>query len=310
MALPPIHFIDRVTGTEKVEKVYGARALALLYGDDVLSRLFGPVLLHTLAKWSLFSRLYGWWQRQSWTRRKVAPFIDAYQIDTDEFLKPAESYRCFDDFFIRELKPEARPIVDDPSVAVTPADGRYYCYQDIDACDGFVVKGRRFDIGKLLGDPELAERYRGGSMVLVRLCPTDYHRFHFPVGGIPDRVKLIAGWLYSVNPAAIRHNVQIFTENKRTVTTVDSPGFGTVGMVEVGATNVGSIRQTYIAGRDYGKGDEKGFFSFGGSAMVLLFEKGRIVFDADLLNATERGVETRCLLGQSLGRAPATTAQL
>ena len=139
--------------------------------------------------------------------------------------------------------------------------------------------------------------------MIARLCPTDYHRFHFSFNCIPDAPRLINGPLYSVNPIALKRNIQILSENKRVITVLNTKNFGSVLSVEVGATYVGSINQTFAPREHYAKGDEKGYFSFGGSTLVLLFEPGRIQFDQDLIDASKRKIEVRGLFGQSLGRA-------
>ena len=95
----------------------------------------------------------------------------------------------------------------------------------------------------------LARTFAAGSMLISRLCPVDYHRFHFPVGGLPGPSQRIDGWLYSVSPIALRRNLRYLIANKREITVINSPEFGQVAMIEVGATNVGSIRQTFIDGR-------------------------------------------------------------
>ncbi len=298
-----IVYIDRQTGQKQIEKVYKERALRLLYGTSWLSRLVRPWLLPSLAKSSLFSNLYGCLQKLRSSTRKIGPFIETFGVDTSEFLHPISHFRSFNDFFIRKLKPEARPIAADPAVAVIPADGRYYFYANIKECDGFIVKERKFDLETLLGHPSLAKEYQEGSMVLARLCPTDYHRFHFPCDCLPGPTKFINGWLYSVNPIAIKRNIQIFAQNKRTLCELQTPSFGRILYMEIGATNVGSIRETYTPGQWQVKGTEKGYFEFGGSALILLFPKDSIRFDADLLAATTAGLEIRCLLGQSMGKS-------
>lgn len=298
-----ILYIDRQTGQQQTEKVYKGRALHLLYGKSQLSRLLRPWLLPSLAKWPWFSRLYGYLQKHPFSARKIQPFIQKFGIDSSEFLDPVSSYRSFNDFFIRKLKPESRPIYSDPCTAVMPADGRYYFYADITNCPGFIVKGQKFELEALLGDAVLAKEFQGGSMVLVRLCPSDYHRFHFPCDCLPGPTKFINGWLYSVNPLAVKRNIHILTQNKRTLCELRTPLFGRVLYMEIGATNVGSIQETYTPNQWQSKGTEKGYFEFGGSALILLFAKNSIQFDADLLATTERGIEIRCLLGQSMGKS-------
>src|SRR5262249_2753627 len=132
----------------------------------------------------------------------------------------------------------------------------------------------------------------------------DYHRFHFPVSGVPGEPRLINGWLYSVSPVALRRRLRFLIENKRVVTRIESPEFGDVIMVEVGATNVGSIRQSFVPGRAVRKGDEKGLFAFGGSCVITVFQKGRIVLDADVIEQSRKYLETYARMGDRLGAAP------
>jgi phosphatidylserine decarboxylase len=294
---------NRVTGKQETEKVYGGKALRFLYGDDLISRLFGPFLLHSLVKKAPFSALYGFWQKSRFSKKKVLPFIKEYGIDTSEFLDDVSSYSSFNDFFCRKLKPEVRPIDPRQNVAIIPADGRYYFYQDIDEADGFIVKGEKFHLSTLLGDEKLAKEYAQGSMVMARLCPVDYHRYHFPCDCIPGPTTIINGWLHSVNPIAVQKNVHIFTENKRSLCRLETTRFGTVLFLAIGATNVGSIHDTYTPNTFYPKGAEKGFFSFGASALILLFKPRTIRFDEELVHTTAKGMEILCQMGQSMGKS-------
>jgi phosphatidylserine decarboxylase len=298
-----IVYIDRITKRKETEVVFGAQALQFLYGNSLLSKTIGRSLLKLLSRNPAFSRLYGWWQNQSWTKHRIAPFIKKFGIDTSEFLLPTDSYTSFNDFFIRRLKAEARPISVEKNVAIIPADGRYLFYQQIDKADGFIVKGKKFQLSSLLNDPGLAAQYEQGSMLIARLCPTDYHRFHFPVDCTPGSTQLINGWLYSVNPIALKKNIEIFSQNKRTLTKLESKEFGEVLFVEIGATNVGSMIETYEPNTFCPKGSEKGYFSFGASSLIVLFPPKSIQFDCDLLAATKENFEMKCLLGQSLGTA-------
>lgn len=298
--MDPIVYIDRQSGKEEEEQVYGGAALKFIYGDDLLSRVFGSPLLHILVRNPIFSAWYGFWQKSSCSKKKIVPFINKFKIDTSEFLESVDSFRSFNDFFIRKLKPSARPIASGTNVAIIPADGRYRFYPHVREADGFIVKGEKFDLGSLLEDSELAKKYDDGAMVMARLCPTDYHRYHFPCDCIPGPTRIINGWLYSVNPIALKRDIHIFSRNKRAICELDTEHFGKVLFIEIGATNVGSIHQTYSPYEKHSKGDEKGYFSFGASSLILFFEPGRITFDNDLLR---KDMEIRCLMGQSMGYA-------
>lgn len=292
-----IEYIERKTGEKCLEKVYGHRSLSLLYGDGFWRTCFSTLVLPALANLPLFSRLYGLLQKRPASRGKIAPFIQTYGIDESEFA--TSDFKSFNDFFIRKLKPEKRPVVQDPKVIAMPADGRYLVYPTFNQ---FVVKGQEFSLFEFLQSRSDASRYSEGSMAIVRLCPSDYHRFHFPCDGLATPARLINGPLYSVNPIALKKRLAILAENKRMITEIDTEDFGTILYIEIGATAVGTIKQTYSPQKPVKKGQEKGYFEFGGSCIVLLFEKGRIQFDEDLVKNTERGIETRANFGSSLAR--------
>jgi phosphatidylserine decarboxylase len=298
-----IRYINRQTRKEETEKVYGQRLIEVFYGTGWISRIISFLFLPLIARVSLFSRLYGLLQKSSWSKRKIRPFIEEFLVDTSEFQEEVSSYRSFNDFFIRKLNPSCRPIESAHDVAVLPADGRYLVFQNIQKSDGFLIKGQEFCLETLLQSSVLAHKYAQGSMVIARLCPVDYHRFHFPCNCMPEESRLINGSLFSVNPMALKRNIHILTENKRMITPLVTKNFGTILYLEVGATYVGSIQQTFTPGEHYAKGDEKGYFSFGGSCLILLFEPFRIELDQDLIDATHRRMETRANFGQSLGRA-------
>jgi phosphatidylserine decarboxylase len=298
-----ITYVDRVSGELCQEQLYCGAMIRLMYGEGFLSRVIGGPLRCAASRCDIVSKLVGWYQKQPWTRKQILPFIEEHGIDVSEFASPVDAFTSFADFFVRTLKPEARPIASGDMCAVIPADGRYYFYDDVSRSGPVDIKGTRFDLVSLLQDEALAQKYQRASMVLARLCPSDYHRFHFPVACVPSESRLINGYLYSVNPIAVRKNLATFWQNKRVITTLQSPTFGDVLCMEIGATSVGTIVQTYSPSRNYAKGQEKGYFAFGGSAMVLLFPEGSVQFDTDLLQATERQLEIRCLMGQSLGLA-------
>lgn len=294
-----ITIIDRATGRLITEKVYGENALRFLYGSGFLSRWIGRPVASCVSRCSFISALYGYFQKRPASRKKIAPFVRDFDVDTSEFLEGVESFNSFNDFFIRKLKPEARPLAPGANIAVLPADARYLFYPNIDQADGFVVKGRKFNLRDLLQNVLLAERYAQGTLIMARLCPSDYHRFHFPCDCIPGESQPISGALFSVNPIALKQKVQIFTENRRVLCELETEHFGKILYMEVGATNVGTIHETYTPLKKYYKGEEKGYFSFGGSALILLFEPGKIQLDADLLGHGH--TEIRGLMGQSLG---------
>jgi phosphatidylserine decarboxylase len=298
MPASPIRYYDRYKQSVETEQVYGEGWLRWAYENPA-----GRLAVWLFARRAWFSKWYGWKMNKRVSALRIIPFIAQYNIDVDEFTKSAFNYKTFNEFFYRALKPEVRPIAAGEQVAVLPADGRHLAFSNMDTAEGFYVKGAKFTLTELLGDAGLAEKFAGGAMLISRLCPVDYHRFHFPVGGTPGQPRLINGWLYSVSPVALRRNLRYLVENKREVTLIESPQFGTVAMIEVGATNVGAIRQTHVPGRPAAKGAEKGLFAFGGSCVITLFQRGRIRFDADIVAQSAQCLETYARMGDRLGEA-------
>jgi len=292
-----IIYHDRYQNRTCTEKVYGDKYLRWTYGT-----LVGKLALAAAVKRTWFSRWYGWRMNQPGSRKKIAPFIQQYELNASEFVRSSDEFEHFNAFFSRQLRPEARPVSADPSVVVFPADGRHLCVPDLSQSDGLFVKGDMFDLESLLADPRLAEQYKHGSLVLSRLCPVDYHRFHFPVSGRIGETRLINGPLYSVNPIALCQNIQILATNKRTITILETLNIGRVLLLEIGATCVGSICQTFQPGSDVSKGDEKGYFQFGGSSTITVFEPGRIEFDEDLLTCSAQHTELYGRVGDHMGR--------
>ncbi|WP_411825312.1 phosphatidylserine decarboxylase [Luteolibacter sp. AS25] len=292
-----IRYFNRGTGNMDTEQVYGEGFLRWVYGNPL-----GKLSLHALVKRHQFSQWYGKKMSKPESAEKIEPFIKQYGLDPSEFAESPENFKSFNEFFFRKLKPTARPIADSP--VVFPADGRHLGFPDISRISSFFVKGQTFDLPALLGDSALAEKYAKGSLVLSRLCPVDYHRFHFPAAGIPSETKAIPGPLFSVSPIALARNLSYLWTNKRTLTHLETKEFGTVLIMEIGATCVGSIHQTYTPGVPLEKGAEKGYFAFGGSSTITIFEPGKVSLAPDLLEHSAKQIELYTLIGSEMGNKP------
>lgn len=288
-----IRYFNRHTGETETEKVYGEGSLRWVYGNPL-----GKLSLHALIKRAAFSKWYGKRMSTPESAARIDPFIEQYGLDPADFAEPPSSFRSFNEFFYRKLKPEARPIADAP--IVFPADGRHLGFPDISAISSFFVKGQTFDLPALLGDAELARKYAKGTLVLSRLCPVDYHRYHFPAAGIPSETKTIPGPLFSVSPIALAKKLAYLWTNKRTLTRLETENYGTILIMEIGATCVGSIHQTFTPGQPVAKGAEKGYFAFGGSSTITIFEPGKVTLSADLLENSAKQTELYARIGSEM----------
>lgn len=295
MKFEKIKYIERKTGEIKDEKVMGEGALKFLYYNP-----FGSLLLNTVVKRKFLSEIYGKKMNKPESKMKIAGFIKEMNIDMNDYARDINEYKSFNDFFYRELKTGARTIDRTESVLVSPADGKILAYENLKEKDKFFVKGSEFTLEEFFSDKELAKKYEDGTFVIVRLAPADYHRFHFPAAGKISETKKIKGYYYSVSTHAIKRNFRIFCENKREYAILSTKKFGDIAMIDVGATMVGSIVQTYKENSFVEKGDEKGYFLFGGSTCILVFEKDKIQVDEDIIENTKNGIETRIYMGEKI----------
>jgi phosphatidylserine decarboxylase len=287
-------YIDRETGTVKEERIYGRAALHFAY-RTVPGRILMRLLPHVPV-----SRLYGVLARLPASRSRIPRFVEQLGIDAAEAELPLSQYRSLDEFFCRRLKRDARPIDQSPLRFLAPADGRALVYPRT-SDHRLVVKGCPVCLTELLGDPALVSCYDDGIVIVVRLAPCDYHRFHFPASGTAGKPRLLSGRLHSVHPFALENQAPSF-RNKRAVTVLESGDFGRVTLVEIGAFAVGTIVQTYAPGSVRG-GEEKGYFRFGGSTVVALVSANRMILDEDIVRTSERGLETFVKMGSGLGTA-------
>lgn len=290
-----IEIYNRKSGEITEEKVVGGKLLHMLYGKP-----HGKPFLH-LVKRKFFSQLYGKAMDSSWSKKMIPKFIKEHQLDMEEALNPISSFQNFNDFFTRKLKPDARPFDPDPKTFCSPSDSRLLVFEHMDIDHVIQVKGLTYSLKELIRNHELSEKYRGGTVLVFRLNPLDYHRFHFVDQGVAYPTVNIDGLYYSVNPVALKSIPKIYVENKRAITKFESGNFGTILYVEVGATNVGSIIQTHKDCTPLEKGSEKGYFKFGGSTVILFVEKDRIRISEDILQASNKNMETRVLCGEVIG---------
>lgn len=243
------------------------------------------------------------------SKAKITGFIQQYGLDVGEILEPISSFPHFNAFFYRKLKPGVRPIdkPDDSTVVVSPADCRTSVFKKMTDATKVWIKGSEFTVEKLLGPrQDVVPLFTNPVLVISRLAPQDYHRVHFPVTGTMGKITEIGGTLMTVNPCAVRCEINVYTENMRTLLELRTKEFGTVILIMVGATMVGSINvneQYKKEGTPFKKGDDLGYFAFGGSTTLLLFQPGSIELDQDLVDFSAKPIEVLLRQGQQIGKA-------
>jgi phosphatidylserine decarboxylase len=307
------YVLDRQTGEKTFEamSIYVRVGMHLLYyGSEQEKALHWK---KTLALLQAQSEKMGQQYDSPESKQHIVPFIQSFNLEPTlfEMVEPnPDAYPTFNAFFGREIKESARPIAEPENelVASSPADCRLTAFPTVDLATKYWIKGYGFTLERLLGDAELASRLNGGSMVIARLAPQDYHRWHAPVSGTVQAIKDIQGAYYTVNPQAINEpgTLDVFCENKRSVMTLQRSATGSpIAIVAVGAMLVGSIK--YVGGVDtvgtqVRRGQCMGSFYYGGSTVIVLYPPGELTLDEDLVrNSTEAKMETYMKVGWRVG---------
>ena len=267
--------------------------LSFLYNN-----IFGRMLLKPLIQPQV-SKLAGRYLSSAHSKWLISKFIERNEINMDIYEEC--DYSSFNDFFTRKIKPDSRPVPEDLDVLISPCDCLATVYP-IQENTTFSIKNTEYTLRSLLRSPRLAKRFRGGYAYILRLTVEDYHRYLYSVSGKQSKNYHIDGTFHTVNPIANDY-LPIYKENTREYTVIHSKEFGDVLQMEVGALLVGKIsnhKQSTVVTR----GEEKGFFEYGGSTIVVLTQKGRVTPRSDLLTNSKNGYETKVLQAHPLGILP------
>jgi phosphatidylserine decarboxylase len=290
-----IYIYDRQTKTPVEEDAYKISGLLFLY-----KTLPGKLLTSVILKRRFISAAYGRMMKSKNSIKQISTFIEHYKIDLNEIMRPLSSFKSFNDFFIRELKPGARPVDETPTHLISPADSRLLVL-DLAKETDIPVKGYWYHLNDLLKDQALTDAYKDGLCFIYRLAPSDYHRYGYIDNGMQEKVRKINGVLHSVNRIAIAEVNSIMAKNYRELTVLHTENFGDVIHIEVGALFVGKIIQRINNEYHFKKGEEKGWFEFGGSTVIQFFKKGIIIPDADIMEQSAKQIETLVKLNERVG---------
>ena len=285
-----VQVYDRRRGAVYDEPQYGERRLHLLYETALGRLLLGAIFAR---RW--YSGLNAIRDKSRYSARKIQPLINRFGIDMSEY--PEQSYTSYDSFITRKIDPAKRPIASNPNTLIAVADSNVLTYSV--TSDGRIpVKQSSYTITELLRDPELAAAYNEGTCLVFRLGTEDYHRYCFADDGEVIRTNSINGVLHSVQPISSKR-YKAFSENRREYSVIETANFGTVVTVEVGAILVGKIHNYDIT--SCRRGQEKGYFSLGGSTILFLLKPGTVKIDSDILEYSRKQIETKVRLGEKVG---------
>jgi len=276
---------DRKLKEVYIEKEYQKKTLNFLYNTNI-----GRVLLKYIVAKPFFSKVRGIYQRSCFSKKRIKPFIDKYNVDMHGF--NVNDYKNFNDFFKRK---KGLMIDGSKDILISPADAKLFVY-DITDDLRFDVKNSNYSLSEIIGDAWLSKQFKGGKCLVFRLCVSDYHRYINIDTGELKEVTRINGELHTVRP--ISKDYRVFSRNTRVVSVLDLDNLGKVVQVEVGALLIGCIRnnnQKYFI-----KGEEKGYFEFGGSTIILLL-KDNVKLDEDIMEQINIGREVKVSIGERIG---------
>lgn len=269
---------------------YNQKSLFFLY-ETAIGRFF----LKGITK-PFISKIYGKYNDSRLSKRKIAPFIRKHKIDMQDYEE--KEYKSFNDFFTRKVKKEKREISKNKNDFIACADSRVMVYK-VSEDLLFNVKQSTYSVESILQNKNLAEKYKNGLCIVFRLCVDDYHRYSFIDDGILKNTYQISGRLHTVSPIVYSH-YKVFHENTRQVSILETENFKTVTEVDVGALMVGKI--VNHKKEKFQKGEEKGYFEFGGSTVILFLEKDQVEIDKKILDYSKKNIEVKVKLGTVIGK--------
>ncbi len=263
--------------------------LSFLY-NNFFGRLITKILCRRFI--SELGRIY---MNSSLSKPRIAKLIKANNIDMNDYEQ--KEFSSFNEFFIRKIAQGKRTINFEDKAVISPADSKLTVY-DINEDSFYNIKGCSYSIKTLLNDDELAKEFLGGKCFVYRLTVDNYHRYCYPDNGKVVLNKFIKGVYHTVNPIALV-KYDVYGKNCRELTVLDTENFGRVAFVEVGAMMVGKINNHKVS--EFKRGEEKGYFSFGGSTIVVLYKKDTVKVDKDIAENSSKDIETTVLYGEAVG---------
>ena len=233
----------------------------------------------------------------SLSKHKIKKFIDKNNINTYEY--EYKHYKSYNDFFTRKVIESKRPINASKDTLISPCDSKLIAYKINDDLT-LRIKDSFYSINSLV-EEDIMEEYKGGDALVFRLSTDNYHRYCYIDSGKKSKNYYINGIFHTVQPISLNH-YNFYKTNSREWTILYTNNFGKVIDIDVGALGVGRIKNNHNE-YEFKKGEEKGYFEFGGSTIVLLFKKNTIELDRDIIENSKDNIETIVKYGERIGKA-------
>ena len=282
-------YLDR-----KTNKIYEEKSVVgtpFLYKNPL-----GGLVLKVANK-RFVSRIAGWYLNKKRTKKYIKNFIKDNNIDMSEY--PKVEYKNFNEFFSRKILDGKRNFSGDKKDFCSPCDSKLQVFK-IDENQEFVIKKHKYTLESILRDKKLASEYKNGYFMVFRLSVDDYHRYSFIDDGKVLKTKKINGKFHNVGPIAF-DKYKVYPESQREYSVLKTENFGDIIQIEVGAMLVGKIVNHDVS--KFKRGEEKGYFLYGGSTIILVVKENTIEIDQDILDASSVPMEIRVRQGEKIARA-------
>jgi phosphatidylserine decarboxylase len=261
----------------------------------------GRIILESLVKRAGITGAIGRMADSKISRIAIPWFKNAYGINMEKFIFPEKGFKTLNDFFIRDFKPEYLKFPKDNTLLASPAEGYLSTQENVNPYRIIQAKGKTYSIAELINE-SLGFSFDGGTLLKLRLTPKEYHNFHFIDNGRINAFRDIDGSYYSSDICAVEEIDNLYPKSHRHITKLNTQNFGNVIYAEIGATFVGTIVQNHRTYDKVIRSAKKGYFKFGGSTVILLFEKDKIRFDSRIRTATRNNKEVYVNFGEVIGR--------
>ncbi len=278
-------YVDR--NSKKNYEVKESKFNIFLY-NTMVGRCFLKIIISPKV-----SKLIGKYFDSNVSVLKIPKFIKKNNINMSDYI--LEDYKSFNSFFTRKIDPKKRYVIKLPNIFISPCDGKLSVYK-VSNDLSIRIKNSRYKLSDLVKE-DICDKYKNGYVLVFRLCVDDYHRYIFLDDGICEKTRVIPGVLHTVRPIA-QNRYPVFTLNHRECTLLHTKNFNDIYQIEVGALCVGKIVNHNVT--KFKRGDEKGYFKFGGSTIVLITNS--VTVDRDIILNSKNGLETSVKLGEKIGR--------
>ena len=268
-----------------------SKTLNFLYGN-----IFGRLVLKLFTT-KFMANLIASYMNSKLSRKRINKFVSKNNINTFEY--ESKNYKSYNDFFTRKVIPYKRPIAANKDTFISTCDSKLLVY-NINEDLTLKIKDAYYSIDTLV-DKDIMEEYKNGLAFVFRLSTDNYHRYCYIDSGTKGKNIHIKGIFHTVQPISLKH-YNFYKTNTREYTVLNTTHFGKVIQVEIGAMGIGRIKNNHEEYK-YKKGEEKGYFEFGGSTIVILVKKNTLNVDKDILENSKNNIETIVKYGEGIAKS-------